>query len=46
MRGAGQRIFTAFTKHLPPKILLEKAISKLNYGIDLSHLKRSKFVPK
>ncbi len=29
-----------------PDMLMEKAVKKLNYGIDLSHLKKSKFVPK
>jgi len=29
-----------------PDMLMEKAVKKLDYGIDLSHLKRSKYVPK
>ena len=29
-----------------PKLMMERAVKKLDYGIDLSHLKNSKFVPK
>ncbi len=29
-----------------PDMLMEKAVKKLDYGIDLSHLKTSKYIPK
>ena len=29
-----------------PDMLMEKAVKKLDYGIDISHLKKSKYVPK
>ncbi|UCE53471.1 MAG: site-specific integrase [Desulfobacterales bacterium] len=37
--------FGRYGKHLRVKVLYEKAILELDYGIDLSHLKKSKFVP-
>jgi len=35
-----------YGKPFSPKKLLEDAVMKLDYGIDLSHLKESKYVPK
>jgi len=35
-----------YGKAYPPKQLLEETVLKLDYGIDLSHLKNSKYVPK
>jgi hypothetical protein len=35
-----------YSDRFPAKVLLESAILKLDYGIDLSHLKLNKFVPK
>ena len=35
-----------YSDRFPPKVLLENAILKLDYSIDLSHLKKSKFVRK
>lgn len=29
-----------------PKVLLEQAITKLDFGVDLSHLKKSQFIPQ
>jgi integrase len=34
-----------YGKRFKPKMLFEKAVNKLEYGIDLTHLKKSKFVP-
>ena len=36
--------FGRYGKHLRVPVLYEKAIIELDYGIDLSHLKKSKFV--
>jgi integrase len=42
-----QQISTGrYGKKFDPKLLMEKAILKLDYGIDLTHLKESKYVPK
>lgn len=35
-----------YGKPYRPKVLLDEAISKLDFGVDLSHLKQSKFVPQ
>ena len=35
-----------YGKKLEPDMLMEKAVLKLDYGIDLSHLKKSRFVIK
>lgn len=35
-----------YAKRFEPAMLLEKAVMKLNYDIDLSHLKNSKYVVK
>jgi integrase len=34
-----------YSDRFPAKVLLEGAILKLDYGVDLGHLKKSKFVP-
>jgi len=34
-----------YGKRFNPKVLKEKVVDKIDYGIDLSHLKNSKFVP-
>ncbi|MFC1868226.1 hypothetical protein ACFL0H_08855 [Thermodesulfobacteriota bacterium] len=38
--------FTNYEEKFPPKQKYEEVISKLHYGIDLSHLKKSKYVIK
>lgn len=44
---AGKDItYDLYGKAYRPAMLLEKVVSKLNYPVDLSHLKRSKYVPK
>jgi hypothetical protein len=35
-----------YTEKYTPKELFDNVISKTDYGIDLGHLKKSKFVPK
>ena len=35
-----------YGKKFEPKMLLDKVVKKLDYGIDLSHLKNSKYVIK
>jgi len=35
-----------YAKPFKPKKLMERTVLQLNYGIDLSHLKKSKFVVK
>ncbi len=40
----GDVTFDRYGKPYPPKALLDQVILKLNYSIDLSHLKKSKFV--
>jgi len=35
-----------YGKKFEPKMLMEKAVIKLNYELDLSHLKKSKWVIK
>lgn len=35
-----------YGKKFEPGMLMEKAVFKLDYGIDLSHLKKSRFVIK
>ncbi len=35
-----------YTEKYTPKELFDNVILKIDYGIDLSHLKKSKFVPK
>jgi hypothetical protein len=35
-----------YGKRYSPQVLYEEAIIKIDYGIDLSHLKQSKFIPR
>ena len=35
-----------YGKRFEPEMLKEKVVDKIDYGIDLSHLRNSKFVPK
>ena len=35
-----------YGKRFKPELLKEKVVDKIDYGIDLSHLRNSKFVPK
>jgi len=44
--GHDDMTFGRYGKRYKPEILYEDVISKLDFGIDLSHLKRSKFVVK
>jgi len=42
----GDITWDLYGKQFRPDIIMEKAVSRFNFGIDLSHLKDSKFVPK
>jgi len=44
--GGGDITFGRYGKPFEPKILYEHVISKTDYGLDLNHLKNSKYVPR
>jgi hypothetical protein len=44
--SAGKDMTSVYADPFPAKQLYEEVIAKLDYGIDLSHLKNSKFVIK
>ena len=44
--GGGDITFGRYGKPFEPRILFDNVISKTDYGLDLNHLKKSKYVPR